>query len=157
MQQSGAVSTASPCHLHSPTHTTLRSPCSPACAGFVLSSRFNPVPVVTYFDAQIAILELLEHKPILTGGYKAVLHLHSGGWLGGWGGAGGALRAVARAGIGKVGALRRACDTQQQCNRQPPVAPPACLCAVVEECEITKLLAVIDPKTKEKKKVRLCS
>ena len=57
--------------------------------------------VVHYFDAQIVILELLEHKPILTGGYKAILHLHS----------------------------------------------------VVEECEITKLLAAIDPKTKEKKKV----
>lgn len=37
------------------------------------------MPTVTYFDAQIAILELMEHKPILTGGYKAILHLHSGG------------------------------------------------------------------------------
>lgn len=71
-------------------------------AGFVLSSRFNLVPVVTQFEAQVAILELLEHKPILTGGYKAVLHLHS----------------------------------------------------VVEECEVTKLVAVIDPKTKEKKKAK---
>lgn len=71
-------------------------------AGFVLSSRFNVVPVVTQFEAQIAVLELLEHKPILTGGYKAVLHIHS----------------------------------------------------VVEECEITKLIAMIDPKTKEKKKTK---
>lgn len=71
-------------------------------AGFVVCSKFNPVPVVTQFEAQIAILELLEHKPILTGGYKAVLHLHS----------------------------------------------------VVEECEVTKLVAVIDPKTKEKKKAK---
>ena len=71
-------------------------------AGFVLSSRYNPVPVVTQFEAQIAILELLEHKPILTGGYKCVLHLHS----------------------------------------------------VVEECEVTKLVAVVDPKTREKKKAK---
>lgn len=34
-------------------------------------------------------------------------------------------------------------------------APPACLpVAVVEECEVTKLVAVIDPKTKEKKKAK---
>jgi len=71
-------------------------------AGFVLSSRFNVVPVVTQFEAQVAILELLEHKPILTGGYKCVLHIHS----------------------------------------------------AVEECEVTKLVAVIDPKTKEKKKAK---
>lgn len=72
-------------------------------AGFVLCSRLPPlVPVVTQFEAQVAIMELLEHKPILTGGYKAVLHIHS----------------------------------------------------VVEECEVTKLIAVIDPKTKEKKKTK---
>ena len=71
-------------------------------AGFVLCSKFNPVPVVTVFEAQCAILELLEHKPILAGGYKAVLHVHS----------------------------------------------------VVEECEVTRLVAVIDPKTKEKKKAK---
>jgi peptide chain release factor subunit 3 len=71
-------------------------------AGFVLSSRFNPVPTVIMFEAQIAVLELLEHKPILTGGYKAILHLHS----------------------------------------------------IVEECEITKLVAAIDPKTKEKRRVK---
>ena len=61
------------------------------------------VPAVTYFNAQLQILELLEHKSILSAGYKAVLHVHS----------------------------------------------------VVEECEITKLLAQMDPRTKEKKKVRL--
>lgn len=71
-------------------------------SGFVVSSRYNPVPVVTVFEAQIAVLELLEHKPILTGGYKAILHIHS----------------------------------------------------VVEECEVTKIVAVIDPKTKEKKKAK---
>jgi peptide chain release factor subunit 3 len=72
-------------------------------AGFVLCSRFPPlVPVVREFEAQVAILELLEHKPILTGGYKCVLHIHS----------------------------------------------------VVEECEVIKLVAVIDPKTKERKKAK---
>ena len=61
------------------------------------------VPCVTYFDAQLQILDLLEHKAIFTAGYKAILHLHS----------------------------------------------------LVEECEITRLLAQIDIKTKEKKKARL--
>lgn len=70
--------------------------------GFVLSDRFHVVPVVHQFEAQIAVLDLLEHKPILTGGYTAILHLHS----------------------------------------------------IVEECEVTKLVAVIDPKSKEKKKVK---
>ncbi|EFN59534.1 hypothetical protein CHLNCDRAFT_29643, partial [Chlorella variabilis] len=65
-------------------------------------NRFSPVPAVTQFEAQVVIMELLDHKPILTGGYKAVLHIHS----------------------------------------------------VVEECEVTKLVAVIDPKTKEKKKAK---
>eukprot|EP00890_Picochlorum_soloecismus_P006149 jgi/Picsp_1/6535/NSC_03878-R1_g1 to s phase transition protein len=70
--------------------------------GFVLSDRFHVVPVVHQFEAQIAVLDLLEHKPILTGGYTAILHLHS----------------------------------------------------IVEECEVTKLVAVIDPKSKEKKKAK---
>ena len=45
--------------------------------GFVLCSVANPIPVVTKFEAQIATLELLEHKAIFTAGYKAVVHLHS--------------------------------------------------------------------------------
>jgi peptide chain release factor subunit 3 len=71
-------------------------------AGFVVCSRRAPVPVVTAFDAQLQVLDLLEHKAIFTAGYKAVLHVHS----------------------------------------------------VVEECEITALLAQVDVKTKEKKKVK---
>ena len=31
-------------------------------AGFVICSRNVPVPCVTYFDAQLQILDLLEHK-----------------------------------------------------------------------------------------------
>ena len=57
---------------------------------------------MTYFDAQLQILDLLEHKAIFTAGYKAILHLHS----------------------------------------------------LVEECEITRLLAQVNVKTKEKKKAR---
>ena len=45
--------------------------------GFVLCSVASPIPVVTKFEAQIATLELLEHKAIFTAGYKAVVHLHS--------------------------------------------------------------------------------
>ena len=70
--------------------------------GFVLCSRHLPVPAVTYFDAQLHLLDLLEHKSLFSAGYKAILHIH----------------------------------------------------AAVEECEITALLAQIDPKTKQKKKVR---
>ena len=71
-------------------------------AGFVLSDIRKLVPVVHQFEAQIVVLDLLEHKPILTGGYTAILHLHS----------------------------------------------------IVEECEVIKLVAAIDPKTKEKKKTK---
>jgi peptide chain release factor subunit 3 len=70
--------------------------------GFVLCSRRAPCPAVTYFDAQLHILDLLEHKAIFTAGYKAILHVH----------------------------------------------------AVVEECEITALLAQVDPKTREKKRAK---
>ncbi|XP_020220414.1 eukaryotic peptide chain release factor GTP-binding subunit ERF3A isoform X1 [Cajanus cajan] len=45
-------------------------------SGFVLSSVANPVPAVTEFVAQLAILELLDNA-IFTAGYKAVLHIHS--------------------------------------------------------------------------------
>ena len=129
------------CRLGAPPASRCRSPCAtlhlvppppgPAWSGFVVSSRFNPVPAVTQFEAQVrrgcngggsdygpvqhaaagaahgacrrrsssdtfvcppppprtnlqlVILELLDHKPLLTGGYKAVLHIHSGVWASG--------------------------------------------------------------------------
>lgn len=71
-------------------------------AGFVLSSIQNPVPIVTVLEVQLMITELLDHNPIFTVGYKAVLHIHT----------------------------------------------------AVEECEITKLVCEIDPKTKAEKKVK---
>jgi len=46
-------------------------------AGFVVCSRHVPVPCVTYFNAQLQLLDLLEHKSIFTAGYKAILHIHS--------------------------------------------------------------------------------
>jgi len=70
--------------------------------GFVLSSIKAPVPIVTQFEAQLMIVELLEHNSIFTVGYKSVLHIHT----------------------------------------------------CVEECEITKLVAEIDMKTKEQKKAK---
>jgi peptide chain release factor subunit 3 len=45
--------------------------------GFVLSAVNKPIPAVLEFDAQLQILELLDHKAIFTAGYKAVLHIHS--------------------------------------------------------------------------------
>ncbi|PKA49968.1 Elongation factor 1-alpha C [Apostasia shenzhenica] len=44
--------------------------------GFVLSSVANAVNVVSEFNAQLQILELLDNA-IFTAGYKAVLHIHS--------------------------------------------------------------------------------
>ena len=71
--------------------------------GFVLSSVANPVPTVREFEAQLMVLELLEHKAIFSAGYKAVLHIHS----------------------------------------------------VVEECEVTRLLSEINPKSRQEGKVWL--
>ncbi|XP_020270278.1 eukaryotic peptide chain release factor GTP-binding subunit ERF3A isoform X2 [Asparagus officinalis] len=45
-------------------------------SGFVLSSVANPIGVVSEFEAQLQILELLDNA-IFTAGYKAVLHIHS--------------------------------------------------------------------------------
>ncbi|XP_024515754.1 eukaryotic peptide chain release factor GTP-binding subunit ERF3A isoform X3 [Selaginella moellendorffii] len=46
-------------------------------SGFVLSSSSSPIPAVLEFDAQLQVLELLDHKAIFTAGYKAVLHIHA--------------------------------------------------------------------------------
>lgn len=39
-------------------------------SGFVLSSIKSPVPCVIQFEAQLMIVELLEHNPVFTVGYK---------------------------------------------------------------------------------------
>lgn len=46
-------------------------------SGFVLSSISKPIVATVEFDAQLQILELLEHKAIFTAGYRAVLHVHA--------------------------------------------------------------------------------
>jgi len=43
--------------------------------GFVLCS--TPCPAVTTFTAQIALVELLEHRPVFTAGYDCMLHSHT--------------------------------------------------------------------------------
>ncbi|KAJ1641325.1 P-loop containing nucleoside triphosphate hydrolase protein, partial [Pavlovales sp. CCMP2436] len=45
--------------------------------GFVLSDINNPAPVVRKFEAQVIVVELLEHKSIFSAGYTAVLHCHA--------------------------------------------------------------------------------
>eukprot|EP00478_Filoreta_tenera_P000272 GABV01000272.1.p2 GENE.GABV01000272.1~~GABV01000272.1.p2 ORF type:complete len:341 (-),score=126.94 GABV01000272.1:11-1033(-) len=46
-------------------------------SGFVLCAWHNQTPLATKFSAQMALLELLPHKPLLTKGYQAVLHIHA--------------------------------------------------------------------------------
>lgn len=45
--------------------------------GFVLSGPRNRCPVVSKFQCQVQLLELLDHKSIFTAGYKSILHIHS--------------------------------------------------------------------------------
>lgn len=45
--------------------------------GFVLCGPERVSPLSKRFKAQVAILDLLEHKPLVTAGYNAVLHIHS--------------------------------------------------------------------------------
>merc|ERR550537_520127 len=46
--------------------------------GFVLTPRGSlQCPAVRLFEAQLIIVELLEHKSIFSAGYNAVLHVHA--------------------------------------------------------------------------------
>lgn len=45
--------------------------------GFVLCNPEHPMTPVTTFVAQIALVDLLEHRPLFTAGYRAILHCHS--------------------------------------------------------------------------------
>lgn len=45
--------------------------------GFVLCSKVNPIKHVTSFVAQIALVDMLDHRPLFTAGYNAILHVHS--------------------------------------------------------------------------------
>jgi peptide chain release factor subunit 3 len=44
--------------------------------GFVLSLAAEPCRSVTKFKAQLQVIELPEERPVLTSGYKAVIHCH---------------------------------------------------------------------------------
>jgi peptide chain release factor subunit 3 len=45
--------------------------------GFVMCPLPKPVRVVTKFKAQLQVIELAEERPVMTAGYKAVLHIHT--------------------------------------------------------------------------------
>lgn len=45
--------------------------------GFVLSHQQNVPKKSVMFEGQIVVLDLLEHKPIMTAGYECVLHVHT--------------------------------------------------------------------------------
>mmetsp|Transcript_27221 Transcript_27221/g.37545 ORF Transcript_27221/g.37545 Transcript_27221/m.37545 type:complete len:608 (+) Transcript_27221:149-1972(+) len=45
--------------------------------GFVVCDAQNPGRGVRLFEAQLVVLDLLEHKSIFTAGYKAVMHCHT--------------------------------------------------------------------------------
>lgn len=47
------------------------------CKGYVLCSLADPVRVVSKFKAQIHVIELPEERPVMTSGYKAVIHVHT--------------------------------------------------------------------------------
>jgi len=46
------------------------------CKGFVLCPALEPVRVVSKFKAMLQLIELPEERPVLTSGYKAVIHIH---------------------------------------------------------------------------------
>mmetsp|Transcript_28557 Transcript_28557/g.92658 ORF Transcript_28557/g.92658 Transcript_28557/m.92658 type:complete len:495 (+) Transcript_28557:931-2415(+) len=45
--------------------------------GFVLCDAAHPCAAVHQFEAQIMLLQLLEHRSVFTAGYRAVLHIHT--------------------------------------------------------------------------------
>jgi len=46
-------------------------------AGFVICDPDHCILPVPQFEAQLAVIDLLEHKPIISPGYAAVLHAHT--------------------------------------------------------------------------------
>merc|ERR1711972_638079 len=45
--------------------------------GYVMAEAATPAKVVSKFKAQLQIIELPEERPVLTSGYRAVLHVHT--------------------------------------------------------------------------------
>lgn len=46
-------------------------------SGCVLCPLDNPTPVATKIRAIVKVMELLEHRPLLTAGYTCVMHVHT--------------------------------------------------------------------------------
>jgi len=46
--------------------------------GFMITDADHPVPVVSKFEVQVYIIELLPHKPLFSAGYQCILHIHTG-------------------------------------------------------------------------------
>jgi peptide chain release factor subunit 3 len=57
------------CKMHGVTDEQLSK-------GFVLCDAPKPVPIVMKFKAKLKITELPEERPVLTSGYKCILHVH---------------------------------------------------------------------------------
>lgn len=45
--------------------------------GYVLCSPLNVCPAVTEVKVQLALVDMLEHRPLFTSGYEAVMHVHT--------------------------------------------------------------------------------
>jgi peptide chain release factor subunit 3 len=45
--------------------------------GYVISSLTNPCPATTDFVAQLALVDMVEHRPVFTAGYDCVMHIHT--------------------------------------------------------------------------------
>lgn len=45
--------------------------------GFVMSAAVAPCPIVAEFEADVLIVELLDHRPLITAGYSCVFHCHT--------------------------------------------------------------------------------
>jgi len=45
--------------------------------GYVISSAISPCPAVTEIKVQLALVEMLEHRPLFTPGYDAMMHVHT--------------------------------------------------------------------------------
>lgn len=45
--------------------------------GFVISSLVKGCPAVNEFDVQIALVDMVEHRPVFSSGYDCVMHIHT--------------------------------------------------------------------------------
>lgn len=76
-------------------------------SGFVLSSSKQPVPCVMQFEAQLMIVELLEHNPVFTASG------HGGSEVGAAGGYG---RREKGKGVGRKGWRRLLFSVEEECS-----------------------------------------